>query len=213
MNTNAVRFFTHAILLPALIPLLLSCAATSLPQATETPRASSPAPTTSAVPSGTVSTTPTLLTPPPLGMVPQNCPPGPTPQPIFSDIGPVVGAAPLWVTGFGGPHAVIHIPTYFTFTQYGWTWKLLWKMQSGYTHPITLEGGNLRNGTLLWFQIGQQNPSTSPVLDLLHSGQQPGAGSGLNWPSYVYIPTAGCYYLEAKWPGGHWRIIFAAGRQ
>ncbi len=214
MNTNAVRVFIRALFLVfTLIPLLLSCAPTVLTASNRDTKGLTPCANHLRVPSGTVPTTPTLLTPPQLGMVPQNCPPGPTPQPIFSDIGPVVGAAPLWVTGFGGPHAVINIPTYFTYTQYGWTWKLLWKMQSGYMHPITLEGGNLLNGTLLWFQIGQQNPSTSPVLDPLHSGQQPSAGSGLNWPSYVYIPTAGCYYLEAKWPGGHWRIIFAAGRQ
>lgn len=209
MNTSGMRLITRFVLLLMLISLLASCTSTSSLPTTGTATASPSASTTSARP----VVTPTLLIPPPLGMVPQNCPPGPTPQPIFSDIGPVVGAAPVWVTGFGGPHAVIHIPTYFTYTQYGWTWKLLWKMQSGYTHPITLEGGNLRNGTLLWFQIGQQNPSTSPVLDPLHSGQQPSAGSGLNWPSYMYIPIAGCYSLEAKWPGGHWRITFAAGRQ
>jgi hypothetical protein len=84
-------------------------------------------------------------------------------------------------------------------------------MQAKYTHPITLTGGNLRGGTLLWFQIDQQNPSTSPTLDPLHAERQPDAG-WLEWGSYLYIPTAGCYYLEAKWPSGSWRINFSAGK-
>lgn len=121
MNTSGMRLITRFVLLLLLIPLLDSCTSTSSLPTTGTATASSSAPTTSARPVVTIAATPTLLIPPPLGMVPQNCPSGPTPQPIFSDIGPVVGAAPVWVAGFGGPHAVIHIPTYFTYTQYGWT--------------------------------------------------------------------------------------------
>lgn len=147
-------------------------------------------------------------------MVPQNCPPGSTLQPIFSDVGAAVGGPPVWAIGFNGPRAVIEIPTYFTYTPYGWTWKLIWRMQDSYTHPITLRGGNLHDGSLLWFQIGQQDPSTSPVLaPRLAENPVLNAGSWVDWTSYLYIPAAGCYYLEATWPGGHWRITFAAGRQ
>jgi len=137
------------------------------------------------------------------------------PRPVFSDVGPGVGSFPVWAFGFGGPHAIVRIPTsYFTYTRYGWTWKLIWRVSVHYMQPVTLHGGNLQTGTLLWFQIG--TPSTAPVLDprpdeaqITQSGYP---AEAVEWHSYLYIPAAGCYYLEADWPGGHWRITFAAGR-
>lgn len=212
MSINNVHFFTRFVLLLLLMPLVLSCTSTSLLPTSGT--VTSPTSTTAARPTETVAVTPTLLMPPPLGQVPQNCPPGPTPQSIFSDVGPAVGRTPLWAIGFDGPHAVIKIPPYFTYTPYGWTWKLIWRMQASYTYPIMLSGTNLHDGSLLWFQIDEQVPSTSPILDPLPAERHvPNAGSWIDWRSYLYIPVAGCYALEAKWPGGHWRITFAAGRQ
>jgi len=31
------------------------------------------------------------------------------------------------------------------------------------------------------------------------------------FPGSLTILKAGCYYLEATWPGGSWHITFAAG--
>src|SRR5437899_884817 len=141
--------------------LLLGACATTPPQAVQ--------PTATALSVASPTPFPTLV-PPPLGAVPQDCPPGPTPQQVFPDVGPALGHAPLWAIGFDGPHAVIHIPTsYDTYTQYGWTWKVIWRMQGGFTSSVTLHGKNGRDDTSLWFQIGQQDPSTSPVLDPLHA--------------------------------------------
>jgi len=198
--------------------ILAACSQPPSPQITATPTIDSahltafarPYPTDTPLP----PTTPTS-TPPPLGAVPQDCPPGPTPQPISPYIGPAIGSSPVWAVGFGGPHAVLHIPvSYDTYIpQYGWTWKLIWEVGPNYTHRITLRGGDLRNSTSLWFQFSG-DPTTSPILDA-QTPDHPESVIGNNWAewgSYLYIPAAGCYYLEASWPGGHWRITFAAGR-
>ncbi len=138
------------------------------------------------------------------------------PRPVFSDVGPGVGSFPVWAFGFGGPHAIVRIPTsYFTYTQYGWTWKLIWRVSVHYMQPVRLHGGNLRTSTPLWFQMNGQT-STAPVLDprpdeaqIAESGYP---AEAVEWRSYLYIPAAGCYYLEADWQGGSWRVTFAAGR-
>lgn len=206
----------HLFLLAVLL-LLSSCSQTSNPVtggATPPPQATSPLRPTP---------TPPLITPtpPPLGPVPKDCPPGPTPQQIFSDLGPSgVGSYPVWAFGFDGPHATVPLsrdPDAYT-PPYGWTTKVIWRVSTHYTHPVHLQGGNLRTGTSLWFQIGDQNPEPSPILDprpaeqaIAESGD-PNPPQAVGWRSYLYIPTAGCYYLEADWPGGSWRITFAAGR-
>lgn len=123
----------------------------------------------------------------------------------------------MWAFGLD---TTVRIPTsYFTYTQYGWTWKVIWRVSTRYTQPVQLHGGNLRTGTPLWFQIEVQDPSTAPVLDPRPEEQQiaqsgyPNPPEAVDWGSYLYIPAAGCYYIEATWPGGYLRIIFAAGRR
>lgn len=170
---------------------------------------------TVAQPSATFPPTPaSTVTPPPLGVVPQNCSPGAVPHNVFSALGPAVGQAPIWAVGFDGPHAVLRIPTsYDTYTQYGWTWKLVWTVGPHFSQKVTLHAVNLRTGEPLWFQF--DGPQTSsPVLDPQQSNHPaPAAGEGYaEWGSYLFIPVAGCYQIEATWPGGQWRILFAAGR-
>jgi len=153
-------------------------------------------------------------TPPPLGIVPQDCPPGPAPQFVYSGVGPGIGAPPVWAIGFDGSHATLHIgnPQGNTYTQYGWERKVLWVIGPNYTHSVTLHGGSLRNGTRLWFQFGDQAPTMTPALEPQHPGTITGSDVGwAGFPSYLLIPRADCYYLEAQWPGGSWRISFAAG--
>lgn len=151
--------------------------------------------------------------PPSLGPVPQDCPPGPTPRPIFAGIGPGIGSFPVWAFGFDGPHAVLRISPNDTYTQYGWIWKIVWEVGPNYMHPVTLHSGKLSGGAPLWFQF--EATTRSPVLDPQHPNHPLSVvGSDwAEWGSYLFIPTAGCYFLEAGWPGGHWRITFAAGRQ
>jgi hypothetical protein len=197
-------------LLPALLLLLSSCSQATGPvtgRVTATPSmVPTPTPTPYVPPPTPIS--------PPLGLPPRDCHPGPMPRPIFSDVGPGYGSFPVWA--FGLDTTVRIATSYFTYTQYGWEWKVLWRVSTRYTQPVRLHGGNLRTGTPLWFQIGDQDPSTAPVLDPRPREQQI-AQSGypadtVGWGSYLLIPTAGCYYVEADWQGGSWRGTFAAGR-
>lgn len=155
------------------------------------------------------------VTPPPLAGVPKNCASGAVPRRVFSNLGPVVRQAPIWASGFDGPFAVLRISTsYDTYTQYGWTWKLIWMVGPHFSQKVTLHGVNLHTGAALWFQFDGPIVS-SVVLDPL-SPNHPvsAAGEGYaEWGSYIFIPIAGCYALEATWPGGQWRMLFAAGSQ
>jgi hypothetical protein len=155
--------------------------------------------------------TPTPI-PPPLGRVPHDCQPGPTPQPILPGIGPVVGSPPVWAAGFDGPHAAIYLVPE-AFNQYGWGRKIIWEVGPNYMHLVTLHGANLRSGARIRFQFLDGDPTISAVLDP-HHPDHPGSAVGGDWNEWgsgMFLPTAGCYYLEASWPGGHLRITFAAG--
>lgn len=202
-------------LVPLLIILGLLLVTTACSQAASPPPRGSAAPTV-AQPSSTLLPTPaSTVTAPPLGVVPQNCSPGAVPHSVFSALGPVVGQTPIWASGFDGPHAVLRFSTsYDTYTPYGWTWKLVWEVGPHFSQKVTLQGGNLRTGESLWFQFDGP-ATTSPVLDPQQPDHPvPAGGEGYaEWGSYIFIPAAGCYQIEATWPGGLWRILFAAGRQ
>ena len=187
-------------------PTIDSAHLTAFAQEQSTP-APSPSPTPTPLAAGSSN----------VGQVPQACPPGPTPKDVNPSLfGPGVGGSPVWAIGFAGPHATADLQGITedatTAKQYGWEYKILWEVGPNYTHSVTLRGGSFRNGTLLWFQFGDQAPTMTPALDPQHPGTITGSDVGwAGFPSYLLIPGADCYYLEAQWPGGSWRISFAAG--
>jgi len=210
------HFFFHGVSILSLLFVIVACSQTASSPSVATPSVSL-SPT---APSPSPTSTPTLLptiAASPLGTVPQNCSPGPTPRSIFGGLGPVVGKAPVWAAGFAGPHAMIPIPTSNdTHTQHGWIWKILWDVGPLFPHQITIRGKNMHTGTPLEFQFFDPDPVvTSLLLDPNHPNHFSGAAGPdyKEWGSYLYIPTAGCYQLEATWPGGQWSFPFAAGRQ
>ncbi len=170
------------------------------------------APTPASVPGVPLAVNPM---PAALGAAPQSCMRGPAPVPLSPAVRPVIGSAPVWVAGFDGPQATLHIsnPAPAAYTRYGWSGRLLWEVGPNYPNSIILQGKNLRDGAPLWFQLADQAATTTLILN-------PGAphavswlGSGwAEWSSAVYIAVAGCYSLEAIWPGGQWQLIFAAGK-
>ena len=200
----------------SLFLVLVSCSQTvvspsvATPAITISPTAPSPSPTSTA-------TLVQTLTAPPLRVVPQNCSPGPAPQSIFSGLGPTIGKAPIWATGFAGPHAVLLIPTSNdTYTQHGWSWKILWNVGPHFPHQVTIQGKDTYTGTPLWFQLTDTDPTITALLLKPNHPDHPGSGAGSDyeeWGSYLYIPMAGCYQIHATWPGGQWSFPFAAGRQ
>src|SRR5258708_1333972 len=161
------------------------------------------------LPSATLSPTPTVLpspvdtTPPPPGAAPNNCPPSQPTQTISPDLAPVVGKAPVWAT------LPALIPLRAGYTQYGWAWKIVWEVAKS-THPVTLHGTDVRTSASRLFQV--DDPLTaSPVLDPGSPGHPISVvgDDWAEWGSYVFLPGAGCYSMEAMWPGGHWLVYFA----
>lgn len=152
-----------------------------------------------------------------LGSVPHTCPSGPAPKILSPVFAAGYGAYPVWGVGFVGQHATLAFGTDFAQlkseydTTYGWGHKLLWVMPPGYKGRVTLRGGELRSGLPLWFD-GRSGKARTLVLDpqrvLLPSSPK---GTWATFAAALYVPKAGCYYLNARWPGGQWRMTFAAG--
>jgi hypothetical protein len=171
-------------------------------------------------PTGTSPPTATLLptpTAPPLGPVPQDCPPGPTPQTFDPAIGIVVGAGPVWVAGLVGPHAELvwgPVEAAQYHTSNGWIHKFRYIVATNIGGLVTIEGANLKDNAPLRPSADDQ-ASTSTATRLVLDTQDPyitnRIGQWTNFPGGLTIPEAGCYMLEAAWPGGHWQITFAAG--
>ncbi len=150
-----------------------------------------------------------------LGAAPPYCLTAPAPRPILPGIGAVVGSAPVWVAGFDGPWATLHVATIdpVLATRYGWATDLRWEVGLSFTGALLVRGQNLRTSAALWFRLPNQAATNLLLLDTRASHAASPLGNGwAEWLSEVSIPASGCYLLEATWPGGHWQITFAAGR-
>jgi hypothetical protein len=190
----------------ALALLLVGCASSTSPL---------PQPTASSSPTIVPTATPTLIAPV-LADPPTTCRGLPQPQDRWPSVmGPVVGGNPVWTT----LPPVVHIspgvsPNGSTgYTSYGWIWKVIWEVGPNYPNPIALRAFRMGDETPLWIDV-DGTPTTTPTLDPAHpSHPESKVGDDWReWGSYLYIPTAGCYYLKATWPEGSWETTFAAGR-
>lgn len=170
---------------------------------------------------------------PTLGPVPLNCH-GSTPTAIGRFFGTRygngvgVGAYPVWAAGLHGsyaaygPHAVLEWGTdprdlaarYKP--PHGFWHKMMWVMDPRFKGRVTLHGGGVYGGPPMWFELAGpfEEVTTTLVLDPRHLTVVP-FGYEHPWPQFpggLSMPRAGCYYITAQWPGGRWRITFAAGR-
>src|ERR1051326_1499957 len=152
---------------------------------------------------------------PNLGIAPHYCLTAPTPRPSLPGIGPVIGSAPVWVVGFDGPRATLHVSTTNTIlaTRYGWLTYVRLEVGPSFVGTLLVRGENLSTGAPLWFRVPNQAATSALVLDphAPHADSPLGSAWG-EWQGEISIPVAGCYSLEVAWPGGHWRLTFAAGR-
>ena len=125
---------------------------------------------------------------------------------------PLGGISPVWATVGGGGVGTLAGDTYDR--DGGWPVKIVWEVGSNYHEIVTLRAGDLLNGTLLkWKMSPDEHLTTAPVLDPQHPGH-PISVIGPQWQEWgseILIPAAGCYYIEANWPEGHWRDTFAIG--
>ncbi|HLJ81359.1 MAG TPA: hypothetical protein VKT52_07740, partial [Ktedonobacterales bacterium] len=82
------------------------------------------------------------------------------------------------------------------------------------TGLVTLNGNDLRTHYPLWLTGEDPVQPSAPVMTI-DPTQVPSATNDGKWKIWfgtLYLPAAGCYALQANWPGGSWRVTFAAGR-
>lgn len=157
-------------------------------------------------------TSPTV--PATLGPLPDDCVPGSTSKQISRNFGSAIGGSPVWI--------INNSSTFnygLTLTKYGWSTKLLWVIEPNFKGDVTIRGADIHDGSSLLFKPqgvtkGDQ-PIITPILDPENPGipiqHQDSTGYWKEWPGYMYAPKAGCYYLEADWLGGSWKINIAIG--
>jgi hypothetical protein len=197
--------------------LITACSQAVTPQPTKTTIVDVSTPITIITSQPTHS--PTIPAPEPLGLAPNNCASGLAPKDIApSYFASAVGATPAWTVGFVGPRATLlfgdnhTMYSWVQYDQHGWEHKFLWVLGPSYTGIVTFHGANLTDGTPLWLGADNvPNTTTSLVLDTRDPTVVNRPGDWVEFPGGMDIPRAGCYYLQANWPGGSWRITFSAG--
>ena len=148
---------------------------------------------------------------------PRDCT-GPAPRlTSFGDYGNLAGKAPVWggfYAAFDGTGQRYRIERGAPRTSHGCRVKVLWVVEADLEQPARVQARELRTGAALWFEIGEGGGGTAPVgvLDPAGGGAPATASGYREFPSYVYVPRAGCYELEATWSRGSWRLVFGLGR-
>lgn len=212
MMRSARLALQHAWLLLGILTLLLSSCATStsIQHITRTPSQAPPSPT----PRPVLTPVTGLLDP-----VPADCQPVSPPATLTYKqfgggfIGPVTlhGGGQAWLTrNITALHLNQDGPQPMPET------KVLWATGPNPTHTITVQGQDQHTGTPVWFRIDQSSPATTLELVPGESDRDgtttPDGSTWEIWGTSLIFVKAGCYQLEARWPGGKWVMTIAAGR-
>ena len=146
-------------------------------------------------------------------------------------VGMAIGKAPVLVGGFVGPSATLlvgpaasarlNFPGWTEpYTRYGWPALIDLILHTGITGPVALLGKDVQTGYPLWFGfvvagVGGAPQQVAPTLGLdpAHPAIPAGGEAGMEdfWFGYAFLPGAGCYTLDASWPGGSWHVTISAG--
>jgi len=164
----------------------------------------------------------------PIGPTPANCPLGPAPRFVPSLYMATVGSAPVWAVGFR-PNVPLHIGHQGegVLSPHGWPVKIPWLERRSYTGNVTITARAWPHGEVLWWQdpdsmrprpaapflaLDPHHPDLHPFRpDPRHPGKYITNWNVNGFASLMFIPRAGCYVVEARWPGGSWSNPFAAG--
>ena len=215
-------------MLIGLLLLLTACTGASSPQAGHTPtvNVSIPTRTATAQPSPTPTLSPSGGASASLGPLPQTCPLSSirVPKTISPAFAPMVGAGPAWGGGIGSykqvPLALVwsHDDALTFHSQHGWKHKLLWVVATTLHGSVTIHGANLSTGAPLYADAEYASAASTPTTLVLDPSDptvlSQDANRDAKWtqfPGSLSVPAAGCYSLEATWPGGSWHLTFAAG--
>lgn len=219
-----MRRLSRILVLTGLLLALTACAGSSALPARHTPtvQAATPTPTATAQP----SPTPFGGASAQLGPLPQTCQLSAIrkPKTISPEFAPMVGAGPVWI---GGIIAYKQVPLALAWSpeeastyhdQYGWEHKDLWVVATTLQGSVTIRGTNLSTGALVHPSAEYAEDSSTPTAMVLNPSDptvvSQDANQNAQWtqfPGGLAVPGAGCYSLEAIWPGGSWHMTFAVG--
>jgi hypothetical protein len=153
-----------------------------------------------------------------LGPAPDDCPANSQSHPVLYKGAPqAAGSSPVMVIGFGGPDAVLTNFKHAQPPEIGWYKRIILLTETNYAGTLTFHGGEMRNGSPIWFGMKQHNqvPITTFNVLPLNASVSNHTGSDEEWglsTATLYIARAGCYFLMASWPEGGWIVYFSAGR-
>lgn len=153
-----------------------------------------------------------------LGPAPTDCPGISQTYPIkFRGAPRAAGSSPVLIIGFGGPNTILTNFVHAQPPEIGWYKRIFLLTQTNYMGIVTFQGGEVHDGSPIWFGMKQHNqvPITTFTVLPLNPSISNHTGSDKEWglsSATIYIPRAGCYFLIAAWPGGNWVVYFSAGR-
>jgi hypothetical protein len=130
--------------------------------------------------------------------------------------GPLFGSSPA----FGGVYAradrkahAFHVGTNTRRTPNGWMVKVLWVLEPGTRQVVSLSGREVESGSPIMFRGSDGKPAApTMVLDPDDPGTPTEEQGWLAYPSNLFFARAGCYAIEARWPGGSWGRVFGFGK-
>ncbi len=145
-----------------------------------------------------------------LDPVPTNCPPGNRVESFDSAFAPGVGFSGLrvWVVGFSGPEATLHLSGSIP-TSAGRPYKLILAAAIDVTQPITLSAASMDDAGVKWSDTGIAASATSAIT--FDPSTMASSRGWRNWPLYIYLASAGCYFLHVDSGPTTTGSFFAAG--
>ncbi|HEY7339345.1 MAG TPA: hypothetical protein VH591_00570 [Ktedonobacterales bacterium] len=127
------------------------------------------------------------------------------------------GGPDVWFIASSAKPGYVQLPQ-SNYTQTGWPVPVTVFIRHGFAQTITLTGHDLTTGYSLWLSPDANNPGSiakaaplatiDPAQSLAHTRD----ARWDIWSGVLYLPGAGCYIIQANWPGNGWFIDFAAGR-
>jgi hypothetical protein len=131
---------------------------------------------------------------------------------LVATVGRAIGEPPLYAADFGPRRAMLHVEN-GPLTARGWRVKVLFVLDAQATQRISVRGTRLGGSGALWFRVtGRRVAKTAAIDPTVPAVPYDGSSRWKDYPTYFFLPRAGCFRLEARWPGGGWTKVFAGGR-
>jgi hypothetical protein len=132
-------------------------------------------------------------------------------------VGNLVGRSPVWAGFYARPDTalgVYHLVAATKRTATGWRMKVLWVIDAKQTAAIEVQVTERRTRHLAKIELAgrRATPVTRARIDRSDVGVEQGGTAYRQFPSYLFLPHAGCYLVEVHAGNRGWRKIVGFGR-